>query len=78
MRASHIVIIVDILKQHAPHMSGIQDKDQIQALFPDSLNPTFGVRIGIRCLVAGVNDMKGFTLKDGVKGIGEFAVIVVD
>jgi len=25
-----------------------------------------------------VNDMKGFTLKDGVKGIGELAVIVVE
>jgi hypothetical protein len=78
MRASHIVIIVDILKQDAPQMSGIQDKDQIQALFSDSPTPTFGVSIGIRCLVGGVNDVKGFTLKDCVKGIGELAVIVVD
>ena len=78
MRANHIVIIVDRLKRHAPQMSGIQDKDQIQALLPDSPNPMFGIRIAIRCQVWGVNDMKGFTLKDSVKGIGELAVIVVD
>jgi hypothetical protein len=50
VRASHIVIMVDILKEHVPQMSGIQDKDQIQALFSDGPNPTFGKRIGIRAL----------------------------
>ena len=59
-------------------MSGIQDKDQIQAFFSDSPNPLFGVRIGIGCQVGGVDDMKGFTLKDGVKGMGELAIVVVD
>ncbi len=59
-------------------MSGIQDKDQIQAFFSDRPNPTFGVRIGIGCLKGGMNDVKGFTLEDGIKGMGEFAVIVVD
>lgn len=49
-RASHIVIIVVIMIQCVPEMSDIQDKDQIQALFPDGSNPTFGVPIGIRCL----------------------------
>lgn len=59
-------------------MSGIQDKDQIQAFFSDSPNPTFGVRIGIGCLEGGMNDMKGFALKDGVKSMGEISVIIVD
>ena len=78
MKASHVVILIDILKHHAAQMSGIQDKDQIQAFFSDSSNPTFDVRIGIGCLKGGMNDAKGFTLKGGIKGMGEFAIIVVD
>jgi len=78
MRASHVVILVDIFKQNTPQMGGIQEKDQIQAFFSDSPDPTFGVRIGIGCLEGGMNDVKGFTLKDDVKGTGELAIIVVD
>ena len=78
MRASDIVIMVDILKEDALQMSGIQDKDQIQALFSDSSNPLFDPSFCIRFPVGGVDDMKGFNLKDGVKGIGKLAVIGVN
>jgi hypothetical protein len=48
-------------------MSSIQDEDKVQALFPGSPYPAFGICIGIGRLVGGVNDMKAFRLEDGVK-----------
>jgi len=59
-------------------MSSIQDEDQVQALFPGSPYPAFGICIGIGCLVGGVNDMNTLRLEDGVKGVCELAVIVMD
>ena len=78
MRASHSVIIVDIHLQNTPQMSSIQDEDKVQVLFPNSPNPAFGICIGIGCQVGGVHDVQAFTLKEGVKGFAELAVIVVD
>ena len=78
MRASHVVVLVDVLTQDTLQMGGIEDEDMVQAFLPDSTHPAFGIRIGIRCLVRRVNDMEVFTFEDGIKGTGEFLVIVVD
>jgi hypothetical protein len=59
-------------------MSSIQDEDKVQALFPDSPYPAFGICIGIGCQVGCVNDVQAFSLEECVKGIAEHAVIVVD
>ena len=59
-------------------MRSIQDEDKIQALFPGSPYPAFGICTGVGCQEGRVNDMQAFSLEEGVKGFAELAVIVVD
>ena len=78
MRASHVVVLVDILKQHPAQVSRIQNQDRIQTFFSYRPNPTFGLRIRIRRLERGMNDVIAFTRKDRVRATRELPVIVVD
>ena len=59
-------------------MLSIDDENMIQAFFPDSANPPFGVSICIGSLKRSVNDMDAFGLENGIKGLAERTVIVVD
>ena len=59
-------------------MKRIQDKDIIQTFFPDRARPALGKGIGIRRKVGGVNNMEPLGLKDNIKRLGEFSVIVMD
>jgi hypothetical protein len=64
--------------QDALQMLSIDDEKMIQAFFPDSANPPFGVSICIGSLKRSVNDMDTFGLENGIKGRAEGTVIVVD
>jgi len=59
-------------------MLTIEDENRIQAFFPDSANPPFGVSICIGSLKRSVNDMDAFGLENVIKGLAERTVIVVD
>ena len=59
-------------------MKRTQDKDMVQTFFPDWANPAFSKGIGIRCRVGGVNNMEPLGLKNNIKGLGEFSIIVMD
>ena len=59
-------------------MKRTQDKDMVQTFFPDRAHPAFSKGIGIRRKVGGVNNMEPLGLKDTIKGLGEFSVIVMD
>ena len=59
-------------------MKRTQDKDMVQTFFPYRAHPAFSKGIGIRCRVGGVNNMEPLGLKDNIKGLGEFSVIVMD
>ena len=50
----------------------------IQAFFPDNANPPFGVSICIESLKRSVHDRDAFGLENGIKGLAEGTVIVVD
>jgi hypothetical protein len=64
--------------QDALQVLSIDDENMIQAFFPDSANPPFGVSICIGSLKRSVNDIDAFGLEDGIKGPAEGTVIVVD
>ncbi len=64
--------------QDALQMLSIDDENMIQAFFPDSANPPFGVSICIGSLKRSVNDREAFGLENGIKGLAEGTVIVVD
>ena len=57
MRTSCIVITFNILMQYATKMCFVQDQDVIKTLFSNRPYPSFRKRVGIRCLMWGVNDM---------------------
>ena len=59
-------------------MKRTQDKDMIQTFFPYRAHPAFGKGIGIRRKVGGVNNMEPLGLKNNIKGLGEFSIIVMD
>ena len=59
-------------------MIGGKDQDMVQAFFSDSPNPSFSKCIGIRSLERGVDDVKAFRMKDSVKSLAEFSIVVVD
>ena len=56
----------------------VQNQDMVQALFSDSPNPSFSKCIGIRSLERGVDDVKAFRMKDSIKSLAEFSIVVVD
>ena len=59
-------------------MRSIDDQDVIQAFFSDTANPPFSDSVCIWCLKRGVDDVDAFRLKDGIEGLAEFGVIVMD
>lgn len=72
------VVVLRKFDQDALQMLRIDDENMIQAFFPDSANPPFGVSICIGSLKRSVNDRGAFGLEDGIKGPAEGTVIVVD
>ena len=72
------VVVLRKFDQDALQMFRIDDENMIQAFFPDSANPPFGVSICIGSLKRSVNDMDAFGLENGIKGPAEGTVIVVD
>ena len=54
------------------------DQDVIQAFFSDGANPAFGEGIGIRRLKRGMDNVDTFRLKDSIKSLAEFGIVVVD
>ena len=77
MRARSVVVLRKF-DQDALQMLSIDDENMIQAFFPDSANPPFGVSICIGSLKRSVNDIDAFGLEDGIKGLAEGTVIVMD
>ena len=75
---SRSVVVLRKFDQDALQMFRIDDENMIQAFFPDSANPPFGVSICIGSLKRSVNDIDAFGLEDGIKGLAEGTVIVVD
>jgi len=59
-------------------MLSIADENMIQAFFPDRANPPFDVSICIGSLKRSVNDRDTCGLENGIKGLAEGTVIVVD
>jgi hypothetical protein len=41
-------------------MSLVRNQEIIQAFFPDGLNPTFSIRVGIGCPKGAANDLDAF------------------
>jgi hypothetical protein len=72
------VVILSKFDQDALQMLRIDDENMIQAFFPDSANPPLGVSICIGSLKRSVNDIDASGLEDGIKGLAEGTVIVVD
>ena len=72
------VVVLSKFDQDTLQMLSIDDENMIQAFFPDSANPAFGVSICIGSLKRSVNDMEAFGLENGIKGLAEGSVIVVD
>ena len=72
------VVVLRKFDQDALQMLRIDDENMIQAFFPDSANPPFGVSMCIGSLKRSVNDMDAFGLENGIKGPAEGTVIVVD
>ena len=72
------VVVLRKFDQDALQMFRIDDENMIQAFFPDSANPPFGVSICIGSLKRSVNDRDAFGLENGIKGLAEGPVIVVD
>ncbi len=72
------VVVLRKFDQDALQMLRIDDENMIQAFFPDSANPPFGVSICIGSLKRRVNDRDAFGLENGIKGLAEGTVIVVD
>ena len=77
MRARSVVVLSKF-DQDALQMLTIDDQNIIQAFFPDSANPPFGVSICIGSLKRSVNDRDAFGLENGIKGHAEGTVMVVD
>ena len=78
LMGSRSVVVLRKFDQDALQMLRIDDENMIQAFFPDSANPPFGVSICIGSLKRSVNDRDAFGLEDGIKGLAEGTVIVVD
>ena len=72
------VVVLRKFDQDGLQMLSIDDENLIQAFFPDSANPPFGVSICIGSLKRSVNDRDAFGLEDGIKGLAEGTVIFVD
>jgi hypothetical protein len=72
------VVVLRKFDQDVLQMLSIDDENMIQALFPDSANPPFGVSICIGSLKRSVNDRDAFELENGIKALAEGTVIVVD
>ena len=72
------VVVLSKFDQDALQMLSIDDENMIQAFFPDSANPPFGVSICLGSLKRSVNDMDAFGLENGIKGLAEGTVIVVE
>ena len=72
------VVVLRKFDQDGLQMLSIDDENLIQAFFPDSANPPFGVSICIGSLKRSVNDRDAFGLEDGIKGLAERTVIFVD
>ena len=72
------VVVLRKFDQDALQMLSIDDENMIQAFFPDCANPPFGVSICIGSLKRSVNDIDAFGLENGIKGLAEGTVIVVD
>ena len=47
MRASTVVLVVNILFQNTPQMSLVENEDMIEALLFDGSHPTLGIGIGV-------------------------------
>jgi len=78
LMGSRSVVVLRKFDQDALQMLRIDDENMIQAFFPDSANPPFGVSIGIGSLKRSVNDIDAFGLENGIKCLAEGTVIVVD
>jgi hypothetical protein len=72
------IVVLSKFDQGALQMLSIDDENMIQAFFPDSANPPFGVSICVGSLKRIVNDIDAFGLENGIQGIAEGMVIVVD
>ena len=72
------VIVLREFKQDTLQVNSMDDENMIQAFFPDSTNPAFGMGICVWRLERSVNDMKAFGLENGIKGLAEGTVMVVD
>ncbi len=72
------VVVLRKFDQDALQMLSMDAENMIQAFFPDSANPPFGVSICIRSLKRSVNDRDAFGLENGIKSLGEGTVMVVD
>jgi len=78
LMGSRSVVVLRKFDQDALQMLSIDDENMIQAFFPDSANPPFGVSICIGSLKRSVNDRDAFGLENGIKGLAEGTVMVVD
>jgi len=72
------VVVLSKFDQDAPQMIGIDDESMIQAFFPNSANPPFGMSICIGSLKRSANDIEASGLENGIKDLAEGTVIVVD
>ena len=63
------VVVLRKFDQDALQMLSIDDENRIQAFFPDSANPPFGVSICIGSLKRSVNDMDAYGSKTAAKAL---------
>ena len=78
LMGSRSVVVLRKFDQDVLQMLSIDDENMIQALFPNSANPPFGVSICIGSLKRSVNDRDAFGLENGIKDLAEGTVMVVD
>ena len=65
------VVVLSKIDQDVLQMLRIDDENMIQAFFPDSANPRFGVSICIGSLKRRVNNRDAFGLENGIKRLAE-------
>ena len=72
------VVVLSKFGQDAPQMLSIEHEHMLQTFFPDSANPPFSISICIGSLKRRGNDRDAFGLENGIKGLAEGTVIIVD
>jgi hypothetical protein len=78
LMGSRSLVVLRKFDQDALQMLSMDDENMIQAFFPESANPPFGVSICMGSLKRSGNDRDVFGLENGIKGFAEGTVIVVD